>query len=177
MVRYQRSDLTWTVVDVFVAEFRESITHAIPKIVAFLSLPELNVRKAGADALSKLSGQGNVLSFSDPDIVDVITIIAEFRESIRDAIPELITLLRPWSWDVCEAAANALVKLSEQGQASNFLTWTHIVDVLVAEFRESFKPAIPQIIALLSDKEWIVRRAGADTLSRLSEQGKISFPL
>jgi hypothetical protein len=59
MVRYQISDLT--VVDVLVAEFRETIMHAIPKIIAFLSLTELNVRQAAAYALSKLSGQGNII--------------------------------------------------------------------------------------------------------------------
>ena len=50
----------------------------------------------------------------------------------------------------------------------------NIVDVLVAEFRESIRPAIPQIIALLRDSEWNVRGAGADALSKLSEQGNIS---
>ena len=43
-----------------VAEFRESIRHAILQIIGLLSHSELNVRKAGADALSKLSEQGEV---------------------------------------------------------------------------------------------------------------------
>jgi len=43
----------------------------------------------------------------------------------------------------------------------------------VAEFRVSIQPAIPQIIALLSDGYPGVSRAGADVLSKLSEQGKI----
>ena len=47
-------------------------------------------------------------------------------------------------------------------------------DVLVAEFRESIMPAIPEIISLLSDSDLSVRMAGADALSELSEQGKVS---
>ena len=44
----------------------------------------------------------------------------------------------------------------------------------VAEFRESIRPAIPQIVALFSDSGGDVRRAGANVLSYLSEQGRIS---
>jgi len=47
-----------------------------------------------------------------------------------------------------------------------------VVHVLVDEYRESIRPAIPQIIALLGDSNWYVRKAGADTLSKLSEQGR-----
>ena len=49
-----------------------------------------------------------------------------------------------------------------------------VVDVLVAEFGESIRPAISQIIGLLSHSESNVRRAGADALSKFSEQGKVS---
>ena len=44
-------------------------------------------------------------------------------------------------------------------------------DVFVAEFRESIKPHIPEIISLLSDSVLDVRMVGADVLSKLSEQG------
>ena len=46
--------------------------------------------------------------------------------------------------------------------------------LLDAEFRELVREAIPQIISLLSHGELNVRRAGADTLLELSEQGNIS---
>ena len=46
-------------------------------------------------------------------------------------------------------------------------------DVFVAEFQESIQPAIPKIVSLLSDDQWDVRIAGADALSKLSEQGKV----
>jgi HEAT repeat protein len=42
--------------------------------------------------------------------------------------------------------------------------------MLVAEYRESIRQAIPQIITLLSHSEWGVRQAGVDALSKLSEQ-------
>jgi hypothetical protein len=57
-VRNNFSDLNDA--DVLIADFRESIIHAIPKIIAFLSDSELNVCCAGADALAKLSEQGKV---------------------------------------------------------------------------------------------------------------------
>ena len=44
----------------------------------------------------------------------------------------------------------------------------------LAEFRELVEPVIPHIIALLGDKERNVRKAAADALSKLSEQGKVS---
>ena len=40
----------------------------------------------------------------------------------------------------------------------------------IAEFRESIQPAIPQIVALLSDSDNYVRRASGNALSYLSEQ-------
>jgi HEAT repeat protein len=43
------------------------------------------------------------------------------------------------------------------------------------ELRESIRAAIPQIIALLNDSEWDVRRAGTDILAKLSQRGKIFF--
>ena len=45
------------------AMFRKSITNAIPEIIGMLSHRDLNVRRSGADALSKLSEQGNISSF------------------------------------------------------------------------------------------------------------------
>ena len=44
----------------------------------------------------------------------MILFLAEFRELISAAIPQIITFLRPS--DICQAAANALAKLSEQGK-------------------------------------------------------------
>ena len=82
----------------------------------------MDVCSAGADALSKLSEQGKV-KISDLNVVDVL-VLAEYRESIRPAIPEIIDLLSHEELDVCEVAADALSKLSEHGKTSNFLTRT-----------------------------------------------------
>ena len=50
-----------------------------------------------------------------------------------------------------------------------------MADVLAAEFRESIRPAIPQIIPLLSDSDFDVRKVGADALVKLSEQGEFKI--
>ena len=59
--------------------------------------------------------------FSDLSVADVL--VAECRESIGPAIPQMITLLRSWEEsDIFKAVANALSNLSEHGKISNFLT-------------------------------------------------------
>jgi len=45
--------------------------------------------------------------------------------------------------------------------------------MILVEFRESIQPAIPHIISLLSHKTSYARKAGADALSKLSEQGNV----
>ena len=45
---------------------------------------------------------------------------------------------------------------------------------MIADFRHLIGPAIPGIVNLVKDDDQEVRRAGADALSQLSEQGKIS---
>ena len=45
------------------AEFRELVRVAIPQIIALISRRELNARRAGIDALSKLSEQGKASNF------------------------------------------------------------------------------------------------------------------
>ena len=62
-VRLKFYDLNLSFVDVLVAEFREPIKSYIPKVITFLNDSELNVRRAGAGALAKLSDQGKVENF------------------------------------------------------------------------------------------------------------------
>jgi HEAT repeat protein len=76
-------------------------------------------------------------------------------------------------WYVREAGANTLSKLSQQSKIPIFLN-LNVIDVLVAKFRESIRPAIPQIQALLNDPDPDVRKASADALSNFSRQGNIS---
>lgn len=158
------------IVDILlVAEFRILIMTAIPQIIALLQVTESYVCETAANTLAKLSKQGNI-KFSNLNIVD-ICFIAEFQELIGAAIPQIITLLR--NTDVCVACANALAELSEQGKVLK-KSGLNVVDVLVAVFQMSIRPAIPQIIAFLGHSEFYVCGAGADALSKLSEQGDIS---
>ena len=101
-------------------EFRELVRHAIPEIIDLLWHREEDVRMASSDALLKLSEHGNLnISYQASDL-NVVLFVAEFQESIRVAIPQIITLLRPWNSYICEVGADALVKLSEQGRVSIF---------------------------------------------------------
>ena len=44
---------------------------------------------------------------------------------------------------------------------------------IVAEFRESIRPVISRVVALLDDSDWHIREAGANALLKLSKQGRI----
>jgi hypothetical protein len=49
--------------------------------------------------------------------------VAQFRESIVSAIPQIITFLNNSHLGIRSAGANILLKLSEQGKKSNILVW------------------------------------------------------
>jgi hypothetical protein len=100
-------------------------------------------------------------------------VIAEFRVSIVSAIPRIIALLSDNDWNVCLVGAKALLKLSEQGKNNKYSGLALLMST-IAEFQESIGSAIPQIIALLSGSNGYVHSAGANTLLKLSEQGKTS---
>ena len=87
------------------------------------------------------------------------------------AIPQIITLFKIGVLDVCEVIAIALIKLSEQGKVSNYLTLS-IVNVPVAEFRELIQSAIPEINVFLSDPDKI-HHVGAYILPKLL--GKVKY--
>ena len=57
-------------------------------------------------------------TFSDLNDADVF--VDEFRETIKLAIPEIVSLLRNGDQNVRIAGADALSKLSEKGKVSNF---------------------------------------------------------
>ena len=60
------------------------------------------------------------IKFSDLNIVDVL-LVAEFQELIKDAIPQIITLVKSQE-SRSDFAANTLAILSEQGKVSKILT-------------------------------------------------------
>jgi HEAT repeat protein len=105
--------------------------------------------------------------------VSLTSIAAEFRESIRASIPQVVDLLRDNDMFVGWAGAEALAKLSEQGNISVQSSVASLMSV-AAEFQESIRPSIPQIVDLLKDNDSSVCKAGEEALAKLSEQGNIS---
>jgi HEAT repeat protein len=152
-----------------VAEFRESIVPAIPQIIAFLGDRDRNVCSVGCNALLKLSVHGKNIKYSG--LALLMSSVAEFQESIVSAIPWIITFLSDSNSYVCSAGAKALSKLSEQGKNIKYSGLVLLMS-FVAEFRESIVPAIPQIIAFLSDRDRDVCLVGCNALSKLSVHGK-----
>ena len=124
----------------------------------------------GANTLVKFSKQ----SKESKNLNDVDVLVAEFLESIKPAILAIIDLLSHRELNGHSVAADALSKFSEQGNISSF-TDLNDVDVLhLAEFLESIRASIPQIISLLITWESDV---DAYLLAKLLEQGKLStFP-
>ena len=58
----------------------------------------------------------NMVKYKIPDLDDADVLVAEFRESIRRAIPQIVSLLSDSEENACIAGADALLKLSEQGK-------------------------------------------------------------
>lgn len=102
-------------------------------------------------------------------IVDVLA--AEWRDSIEAIILQTVTRDSNSGYG---PGADTFRILSKQGKISFFFFDPNFINVLVAELRDLILAVIPQIIALLSHRESYVREVGADALSHLSAQGKIS---
>lgn len=92
------------------AEFRGSVGRFIPQIAALLKDSASHVRRAGVEALSKLSVQGMFHIWSS--MAPPTSIAAELRESIG---PQIVDLLKHDNWVARVASAEAFSKLSEQG--------------------------------------------------------------
>ena len=101
------------------------VRAAIPQVIILLGSWKVDVCEAGAHMLVKLSEEGKVLKFSDLNVVDELA--AEFRESIKLAIPKIIDLLWHVEPNVCKVGADALSKLSKQGKILSFLTWPLLI--------------------------------------------------
>ena len=90
---------------------------AIPQIIVLLSESDLNICKAGIDALLKLSEQGKVKNF---DLIIADVLVAECQGSIGPAIPQMVILLTEWKeLDILKIVVDALLKLSDHGKVSN----------------------------------------------------------
>jgi HEAT repeat protein len=153
-----------------IAEFRPLIASTIPEIVKLLKHTGWEVRQAGVNALSQLSKQGKIAQLLD--VALLMRMLAEFRPLIGAAIPEILELLKDREWEVCLAGVDALSPLSEHCKMVKSLDVALLMTV-IAEFRPLIGPAIPEIIKLLKHTRLGVCRAGVDTLSQLSEHGKM----
>lgn len=60
------------------------------------------------------SQSGVSIEFSNLIVVDVL--VAEYQDSIKTAIPQIIELFHSSNQTVCEAAAEVFLKLSKQGK-------------------------------------------------------------
>jgi HEAT repeat protein len=123
----------------------------------------------GKYTLSQLSERGKTVKLSD--VALLMTIIAEFRPLIGPAIPEIVKLLKHNGPEFRQIAANTLLQLSEQGKTAKLFNVALLITI-IAEFRPLIATAIQEFVNLLKDSDGVVRWAGKDTLSHLSEQGK-----
>ena len=98
------------------AEFHPLIEPAIPGIISLLKDKHESIRKAGIDALSKISEHGKRVSLSPWHLVWLIDIVAKFGLSIEPAIPVIIALLKDSDKGVRKAGADAVSKLLSQGK-------------------------------------------------------------
>lgn len=121
----------------------------IPQIISLLGGGHAGVCGACAILLGDLSEHGKLLYFLCR--VLLIRTVAEFRESIRDAVPRIIDLLSDDDTHARRASAYSLAKLSVQGEVTH--SSLALLTRIVADFRESIDAAIPLLVALLSYSE------------------------
>ena len=103
----------------------------------------------------------------------LISIVAEFQDSIMCAIPDIVSFLSNSSWPVREAGADALSKLSDHGRSVNSLASSLVLLIyILVEFQPLIGTHIPTIINLLGDSDEDIQMAGINALSKLSKHGK-----
>ena len=152
-----------------IAELRPRIVPAVLDMVESINEDDSNVRLAYVDALSKLSQQGKKVDLSS--LALLMKVIAEFRPSIATILPTMIKLLEDCESSVRAACMEALSTLSGHGKTVHLSVVTSLT-AIIAEFSSSISPAIPRIVTLLKDGNSNVRQASANTLFKLSGQGK-----
>lgn len=133
---------------------------AIERLTASLKDSNWSVRKASVEALGRLKDARGVESLSsllkDPDH-DVREAVIEALGQImnRDAVEPLVAVLADPQSSVRHLAAGVLRKLDPEWERS-----------------EAARRAIPVLKSALSSKEYWVRQAASDTLSKLSDVPK-----
>ena len=112
------------------------------------------------------------------NIADII--VAELRKSMKSAIPRMIDLLRvkiDHDDSFCKIVLEVLLKLSQEGSTSYFLTsLMNIADIVLVELRKSMESAIPWMIDILSIKSnRSLCKIVWEVLLNLSQEGSTSF--
>jgi HEAT repeat protein len=104
------------------AEFRD-VMGPFPGIVIFLKDDDKDVREAGINALSRLSGHGKKVKLSCLTLF--ISLLAEFHPCIEPAIPEIISLLEDEDnhESIRKAGIDALSTFSEHGKRVSLSPW------------------------------------------------------
>ena len=112
------------------------------------------------------------------NIADII--VAELRKSMKSAIPRMIDILRvkiDHDDSFCKIVLEVLLKLSQEGSTSYFLTsLMNIADIVLVELRKSMESAIPWMIDILSIKSnHSLCKIVWEVLLNLSQEGSTSF--
>ena len=77
---------------------------------------------AGVSALSILSKHGRMASLSSLACLIQVDIV-EFQPLISPVIPEIVNLLKDIDWVICQAGADALSQLLDQGKTGINQVW------------------------------------------------------
>ena len=97
---------------------------------------------------------------------------------MKSAIPQMIGFLSVNDDSLCKAGAEVLSNLSQEGSSVALVHLIFLMDtadtVVAAELRKLMESAIPQMIDFLThDYDDSFHKAGAKTLSNLSQEGSI----
>jgi HEAT repeat protein len=84
----------------------------------------------------------------------------------------LVALLTDGNNNVRGAGAHTLAKLSEKGKRNYDCSGIPPLIDIPDEFQPVILDSIPKLVALLTDSDTWVRKAGAGALAKLSEKGK-----
>jgi hypothetical protein len=101
-----------------------------------------------------------------------MSIIALFRQSIDNAIPEIVNILKNGeSLNVRRKCADTLSKLSEKGKHL-ILSSPALSINFIDDCRPLIAPAIPEIVDLLKESHGDACQVHTYALAKLSKQGK-----
>jgi hypothetical protein len=87
------------------------------------------------------------------------------------AIPQVLALLMDHYGAVRWSATDVFWKLIDNREWP-LCIFPCILPWVTAVFHEAMKPAIPQVIALLTDPDWDVRQSATNVFGKLADHGK-----